>query len=80
MFDNIISMISGKYDAFTIEESENKVVYTLVSNDRSDFEHIKNRLKERVGNSICINSFDRYEIDVVDELGFNKIVFRKVRY
>ena len=78
MFDSLISMISGKYDAFTIEEFENKIVYTLVSNDRSDFEHIKNRLKERVGKSICLNSLDRYEIEVIDELGFNKIVFKKI--
>ncbi|NTW71267.1 MAG: hypothetical protein HGA49_03380 [Eubacteriaceae bacterium] len=77
MFDKIISLVSGKYDAYTIEETGNKVIYTLVSNDRSDFECIKTKLRDVVGTTVYTDENEIYNIETSDDLGFNRIVFVK---
>jgi hypothetical protein len=77
VFDEIINAVSSKYDAFTVEERENKIVYTLVSNDRSDFSLIKTNLTAYVGDTVYLQGTDPYSVSVVDDLGLYRIVFEK---
>lgn len=78
VFDEIINSISNKYDAFTVEEQGNKTVYTLVSNDRSDFADIKKNLEMYVGDTVYLGGSDPYKIIVIDSLGLYRIIFEKV--
>ncbi|MBF7096046.1 hypothetical protein [Alkalibacter mobilis] len=77
-FDEIINSISGKYDAFTVEETEGSIAYTLVSNSRSDFQSIKSKLKEYVGDIIYINGKSSYSVSTSDDLGLNRITFKRI--
>lgn len=78
VFDEIINSISNKYDAFTVEEQGNKTVYTLVSNDRSDFADIKKNLGMYIGDIVHLRGSEPYKIHVVDDLGLYRIIFEKI--
>ena len=77
-FDEIINAVSNKYDAFTVEETVDKTIYTLVSNSRSDFAKIKENLALYVGDTVQLNGTEPYKVFVVDDLGLYRIVFERI--
>lgn len=76
-FDQIINTVSRKYDAFTVEEREDQIIYTLVSNDRTDFESLKDSLQSQFGKQVCLKGKGLYEIQTADDMGLSKIIFQK---